>query len=122
MLHAGDGTDSWHARVDLIAPDNDKARVGVAAEALRRQLHGTHAGTGWGAGVDQGIGVEGQPVIGFVFWVRADDLGSAALTALDTARRAGAAANLGPDYYDVSLVPRSSVLVPEDEHEMWMTD
>jgi len=71
MLHAGDGTDAWHARADLIAPDDNKARVGLAAEALRRQLQGNHAGVGWGAGVDQGIGVEGRAVIGFVFWVRA---------------------------------------------------
>jgi hypothetical protein len=72
--------------------------------------------------VDQGTGVEGQAVIGLSFWVRADDLGGAALTALETARRAGAAAEVGPDYYDVSLVPRSSVVVPEAEHEMWMID
>jgi hypothetical protein len=32
MLHAGDGTDSWHARADLIAPDNDEVRIGLAAE------------------------------------------------------------------------------------------
>jgi hypothetical protein len=122
MLHAGDGVHAWHVRVDLIAPDNDGARVGLVADALRQQLQGTHEGRGWGAGVDQGTGVEGQAVIGLSFWVRADDLGGAALTALETARRAGAAAEVGPDYYDVSLVPRSSVVVPEAEHEMWMID
>jgi hypothetical protein len=66
--------------------------------------------------MDQGTGVEGQPVIGLVFWVRADDVGAAAVTALQTARLAGSVADVGPEYYDVSLVPRSAILVPEEEH------
>lgn len=52
VRHAGDGTDSWHARADLIAPDNDKARVGLAAEAsggscaaLTPELAGARAST-----------------------------------------------------------------------------
>jgi hypothetical protein len=68
--------------------------------------------------VDQGTGVEGQPVIGLVFWVRADDVGAAAVTALQTARLAGSVADVGPEYYDVSLVPRSAILVPEEEHNI----
>ena len=56
------------------------------------------------------------------FWVKADDVGAAAMTALQTARRAGAAADVGPGYYDVCLVPRSAILMPEDEHTIDMVD
>ncbi len=122
MLYAGEGPDLWHVRVDLIAPDEEGARMSLVAEALRRQLRGVHTGHGSGAAVDQGIGVEGQPVLGLLFWVRADEVGGAAVTALETARRAGAVADVGPDYYDVSLVPRSAVVGPEDEHEIQMLD
>jgi len=122
MLYAGDGPEAWHVRVDLIAPDDDGSRVSPTAEALGALLQGSRDGHGHGFGVDQGIGVEGQPVLGLTFWVRAMDLGAAALTALDTARRAGAVIEAGPDYYDVVLVPRSVIVGPEDEHEMRMAD
>ena len=49
--------------VDLIAPDEAGSRVGPVADALRATLQGRHSGPGHGAGVDQGIGVEGQPEI-----------------------------------------------------------
>lgn len=122
MLFAGDGSELWHVRVDLLAPDRDPSRVSVVADELRRGLRGAHEGRGGGAGVDQGIGVEGQPVVGLTFWVRADDVGSAAVTALETARRAGSAASVGPDYYDVSLVPSSAIRVPLDQHTVDMPD
>jgi hypothetical protein len=61
-------------------------------------------------------------VVGLTFWVRADDVGGAATTALATAREAGRMAQAGPDYYDVSLVPRSAVLMPEEEHTIDMLD
>lgn len=121
MRFAGSGDDLWHVRVDLIAPDDDGSRVTPVAEELRRLLHGDDTGPGNG-GADQGIGVEGQPVVGLTFWVRADDLGAAAVTALETARRAGSAAEVGPGYYDVSLVPRSAILMPEDDHTIDMAD
>ena len=65
--------------------------------------------------VDQGTGVEGQPVLGLSFWVRAEEVGAAATTALKTARRAGSAVDAGPDYYDITLVPRSAVLLPSED-------
>ena len=122
MLLAGEGSDLWHVRVDLIAPDHDGSRVESLARVLRSTLRGEDEGPGHGAGVDQGIGVEGQPVVGLTFWVRADDIGVAARTALEAARRAGSAVGVGPDYYDVALVPRSSVVVPWDEHSIRMVD
>ena len=122
MLYAGEGPEVWHVRVDLIAPDCDGARVTPTADALGGLLHGSHEGHGHGYGVDQGIGIEGQPVLGLTFWVRAKDVGAAATAALDTARGAGAVTGAGPDYYDVSLVPRSAIVGPKDEHEMRMAD
>lgn len=94
------------------------ARVTPTADVLGGLLRGSHEGHGHGYGVDEGIGVEGQPVVGLTFWVRAEDVGTAAMTAVDTARRAGAAAGAGPDYYDVSLVPRSVIAGSKDEHEI----
>lgn len=122
MRYAGEGSRTWHVRVDLIAPDRDGSRVRPTADALGGLLQGSHEGPGHGYGVDQGIGVEGQPVVGVTFWVRAEDIGAAAMTAVDTARRAGTAAGAGPDYYDVSLMPRSVIVGPEDDHEIRMVD
>lgn len=119
---AGDGPDLWHVRVDLIAPDGDGSRVGPVAEALRADLPGEDEGPELGAGVDQGIGVEGQPVLGLTFWVRAVDVGAAAMTALETARRAGSVVGVGPAYYDVSLVPQDAVVVSWEDHEVHMVD
>jgi hypothetical protein len=119
---AGSGTDLWHVRVDLIAPDDNGRKVTPVAEELRRLLNEDDRDLPGGGGADQGIGVEGQPVAGLVFWVRADDVGAAAMTALQTARRAGSVADVGPEYYDVSLVPRSAILVPEDEHTIDIAD
>ena len=120
MLFAGDGSEAWHVRVDLIAPDGDGSRVARVAEAFRHVLGGRREDRG--AGVDQGIGVEGQPVIGLTFWVHADDIGTAATTALTTARGASASVDVGPEYYAVTLVPRKAIVVPEGEHEIWMPD
>ena len=124
MRWAGDGSELWHVRVDLIAPDGESWRVSAAHAALMELLTGDDGAPtrGFGAGVDQGIGVEGQPVIGLTFWVRADDEGAAAVTALATARAAASADIAGPAYYDVVLVPRSAVIVPPDEHEIRMAD
>jgi hypothetical protein len=122
MRFAGKGSDVWHVRVDLIAPDDSGSRVTPAAEELRRLLNEDDTPAAGGGGADQGIGIEGQPVVGLTFWVRADDVGAAAMTALDTARLAGRAADVGADYYAVSLVPRSAILMPEDEHTVRRTD
>jgi hypothetical protein len=121
---AGDGSELWHVRVDLIAPDGEGWRVSAAHAELMTLLADDGAPTqGYGAGVDQGIGVEGQPVIGLSFWVRADDVSGAAATALATARAAAGSKDIaGPDYYDVVLVPRTAVLMPPDQHELRMPD
>jgi hypothetical protein len=65
---------------------------------------------------------EGQPVLGLTFWVKADDVGSAASTVLATARQAGASADAGPEYYDVTLVPSTAVLMRADDHITDMAD
>ena len=61
-------------------------------------------------------------MLGLTFWVRADDVGAAARTALDTARRAGATADVGPGYYDVALVPFEAVVAPWADHSIRMVD
>ena len=122
MLTAGEGGELWHARVDLFTPDGDGSRVSLVAGALAGLLAGEKSGVGLGYGVDQGIGVEGRPVVGLTFWVRARDIGSAAVTALQTARQAGVAAQAGPDCHDVTLVPHSAVYMPVEEHTVRMPD
>jgi hypothetical protein len=64
--------------------------------------------------VDQGLGIAASPVVGFLFWVRADDVGAAAMTAVAAARRAGADAGAGPDLYDVTVIPFVAVAQPDD--------
>jgi hypothetical protein len=100
-------------RVDLFAPDEDGRRVARCAEALDALVAAGDGGPR-GFGVDQGVGVEGRPVIGMTFWVRADDVGSAALTAVDLARRAGEPEGVGPGLYDVVVIPADAVSAPND--------
>ena len=53
-------------------------------------------------------------MIGLSFWVRADDVGQAARTAVETARRAGADSGVGTDLYDVVVIPNAAVTRPDD--------
>ena len=65
-------------------------------------------------GVDQGLGVTERPVAGLVFWVRTDDVGAAAARAVEVARGAGGPAGLGPELYDVTVIPQGAVMMGSD--------
>jgi hypothetical protein len=65
-------------------------------------------------GGDQGDGATGRPVVGLTFWVRAEDVGEAAVRALDLARRAGENHGVGPELYDVVVIPSAAVVSPDD--------
>jgi hypothetical protein len=88
----------------------------MASEALRRLLTSDDEEDrpGEGAGSDHGTGIAGRPVVGLLFWVRADDVGLAARTAVETARRAGTESGLGSELYDVVVIPRSAVAMADD--------
>src|SRR3954471_7855220 len=101
MRWVGVGSQLWHVRVDLIAPDGDGWRVEPTHRALLSVLTESDDKAPDSVGADQGTGVEGQPVIGLTFWVRADDVGGAATTAVSTAIKAGADGLAGPAFYDV---------------------
>jgi hypothetical protein len=119
----GEGRHLWSVRVDLIAPDSDGSRVALAHESLLRLLvHDDGAGGHSGSGIDEGIGHEGRPVIGFTFCVRADDVGSAATTGLAVSQAVGTAAGVGPEFYDVVVVPHSAIVVSLDEFDIPMPD
>src|SRR5436305_8763183 len=107
----GDGTRLWRVRVDLFAPDSESSRVPATHEALQRELTETDGAVRpWGdSAADQGRGIEGRPVIGLVFWVRADDVGTAASLAVEAARRAGAESGAGPELYEVVVLPSTAV-------------
>jgi len=116
MHWVGDGSELWRVRVDLFAPDHEGDRVAATHQSLGRQLTktdgsarrpGDHA-------ADQGLGIEGRPVVGLVFWVRADDIGQAAMVAAETARRAGAESGVGTELYDVVVIPSASVARHDD--------
>jgi hypothetical protein len=111
VLWVGDGSELWRVRVDLFAPDSESGRVPATHQALQRELTETDgAARPWGdSAADQGRGKEGRPAIGLVFWVRADDVGQAASLAVDTARRAGAESGVGPELYEVIVLPSTSV-------------
>jgi hypothetical protein len=110
----GDGSELWRVRVDLFALDGESGRVPATHQALQRGLTETDgAARPWGdSATDQGRGIEGRPVIGLVFWVRADEVGEAARLALETARRAGAESGVGPELYDVIVSPSTAVRHP----------
>jgi hypothetical protein len=116
MRWVGDGMQLWRVRVDLFAPDQNGAHVAAAHEALQRQLTTSddEAGRPGEVGADQGTGIEGRPVVGLSFWVRADDVGQAAGVAVEAARRAGADSGVGSDLYDVVVIPDAAVTRPND--------
>jgi hypothetical protein len=112
----GEGSGLWRVRVDLFAEHDDGARVRTAHQALKRQLtfDDGEADMVGASGADQGIGIEGRPVVGLLFWVRADDVGLAAKTAVETACRAGTESGLGSELYDVVVIPSAAVASPDD--------
>jgi hypothetical protein len=114
MRSVGEGSSLWRVRVDLFAADDSGERVDRCTHAMDALLVNDE-GVGSGVGVDQGTGITRRPVVGLSFWVRANDVGSAATTAVDAATRAGAAAGgVGPDLYDVVVIPENAVARPDD--------
>jgi hypothetical protein len=123
MRWAGDGSNLWRVRVDLFAADASGARVTAAHQALKRQLISDDEPMKPGElAADQGIGIEGRPVVGLLFWVRADDVGLAARTAVEAASRAGTESGLGSELYDVVVIPSAAVASPSDPEYPRMPD
>jgi len=102
----------FSVRVDLVAPDGSSHWVAALADALIALLP-FGDGPPHLAGVDQGRGHEGGPVIGLTFLVRAVSFADAARTAVETATAAGADAGAGSRMYDVVLVPEEGFTPPE---------
>jgi hypothetical protein len=143
---AGAGAELWRVRVDLFAdppgPTHRQAelprRLGwthvdspVASQMksvrarLIEQLIGSDGDTvtdRGDIGLDQGTGAADRSVIGLLFWVRADDVGQAAATAVAVARRAGEQDGVGPELYDVTVIPRAAVSFPGDPEYPRMPD
>ena len=122
MHWVGNGSQLWRVRVDLFALDGESDRVPAAHEALQHELTETDgAARPWGdSAADQGRGIEGDPVIGLIFWVRADEVGQAASLAVETARRAGTRSGIGPDLFDVIVSPSTSVRHPNEGDHAYM--
>jgi hypothetical protein len=115
MRWAGDGSELWRVRVDLFAESHDPRRqINKVKDTLRGLVTGNDGEPGADIGADQGTGVTTRPVVGMLFWVRANDVGGAAATAVETARRAGEGAGVGPELYDVVVIPRAAVVRPND--------
>jgi hypothetical protein len=116
MHWVGDGLELWRVRVDLFAPDPSSHRVRVTHQALQHELTETDGATRrpGDSAADQGLGIEGRPVVGLTFWVRANDVGQAATLAVDAARRAGAESGIGTELYDVVVIPSTSVAREND--------
>jgi hypothetical protein len=123
MRWVGEGSDLWRVRVDLFA-EGESPRVRTASEAMLRQLpfDDGAASTGGGVAADQGRGIEGRPVVGLTFWVRANDVGDAARTAVEAARRAGMESGVGAELYDVVVIPSPAVASPDDPADPPMPD
>jgi hypothetical protein len=109
--------------VDLFAEPRDQRRqTNQVAEALRSLLTANDGDARPGIALDQGKGVTTRPVVGLLFWVKADDVGGAATTALDIARQAGKSAGVGPELYDVTVIPQAAVVLPNDARYPQMPD
>jgi hypothetical protein len=115
MRWAGEGSDLWRVRVDLFSADADNRMISAVARSLESLLTAdADDADAHSYGVDQGLGVTDRPVVGLVFWVRADDVGAAAARAAEVARVAGGAAGVGPELYDVTVIPRYAVVMGSD--------
>jgi hypothetical protein len=123
MMWVGSGSNLWRVRVDLLAVDESGHRVGAVWKSVRSRLTSDGADDRPGdVGVDQGTGAAQQPVVGMLFWVQADDVGSAASLAVETAIRAGAPHGVGPALYDVTVIPHGSVTHPGEPNDPAMPD
>lgn len=91
MRWAGHGSDLWRVRVDLFVehahPRPARLVQRDIAGRLNELLTGDDGGSTSGIDGDEETGVADRPVIGLLFWVRADDVGTAATTAVEIARR-----------------------------------
>lgn len=91
-----------------------------ATEALRSLLN--DLGRREPASGDQGLGIADTPVVGLLFWVAADDVGAAASAAVEVATKAGEGCGVGPGLYDVTVIPRDAVALPDDPRYPEMPD
>jgi hypothetical protein len=115
MRWAGVGSELWRVRVDLFAESkNPRRQINNVAKVLSSLLTSNDGYPKPDIGLDQGTGATGRPVVGLLFWVRADDVGGAATTAVEIARRAGENDGVGPELYDVVVIPRAAVVLPQD--------
>jgi hypothetical protein len=110
----GQGKDLWRVRVDLFAASTSPGLVSGTFDRLRALLTEGDGGEQDLVGADQGLGITQRPVVGLLFWVRADDEGSAATTAVAAARAAGSGGGVGPELYDVTVIPQEAVVLPGD--------
>ena len=91
---------------------------GVGVDAAERDRG---AGGHPGSGIDQGIGHEGRPVIGFTFCVQADDVGRQRQPVWPSLKRRvqQQARDLSTT---TSLSYRTAIVVPLDEFDIPMPD
>lgn len=114
VLYAGAGRELWRVRVDLFIPARGIPQD-RALQAMRSLLAGEPAR--FDLSCDAGGGIVDRPVIGLLFWVRADQVGDAATTAVETAQRAmEACCGQALELYDVIVIPRDAVILPNHPH------
>lgn len=111
MCWIGNGQQLWYARVELFVDGDSSRFVGSAWNALYKMLGCPRGDTGR-PGADQGTGMADRPVVGLVFWVRADDVAGAAQLAFDTATEALEGAPQG--LYGVTIIPAGSAPAVRD--------
>ena len=116
----GKGSERWRVRVDLVVETRDahinSAAVARSLKALLTEQDGDLEHGADVAGVDHGLGIEERPVVSMLFWVGADDVGDAARVAVETAVRAGVDHGVGPELYDVTVIPRGAVASPASDY------
>lgn len=113
MRSIGDGPSLWRVRVAVtgkrVEPD--------LAESVMRYLESTLTGEQepFDIGADFADGETGSPIVGASFWVRAADVGAAALLAVVSMMTSyQAVTSERPSLYEVELVPREAVLLHDE--------
>lgn len=110
----------WRVRADFFESGSSSELIKPTAQALSSLL--SPAERNMGISVDQGLGVAKRPVIGSLFWVQADTVGSAAQTAVDLASRALLSVGVSAELYDVTVIPFDAVALPDDQSYPDMPD
>lgn len=110
----GTGAEFWRVRAVVLAAGATQHDMSALVDRLRGRLgEQPEDSDGWRVGGEFGTGETGEETIGASFWVAADDVGSAAATAVETLTiECEALTGRSHLLYEVLVVPHTATVSP----------